>query len=150
MALAASTIRSATTSGCQFLNAAAEYPDPGHPVRAVIDHQRMWLSGMLRDLSTDLGHPDHAARMLVLLHDGAFQGAELDDATVVRVAAYGLAAARAEASFKTGHVLTVQACDMIARSYETKDRQSRTVVRSIVKVIATAMHEFPTTNPNYH
>lgn len=72
--------------GCQFLNAAAEYPDTAHPVRAIIDDQRTWLFGVLRDLSADLGHPDpdHAARVLVLLHDGAFQGAELDDATVVR------------------------------------------------------------------
>lgn len=72
--------------GCQFLNAAAEYPDPAHPVRAVIDDQRTWLFGVLRELSADLGHPDpdHAARVLVLLHDGAFQAAELDDAKAVR------------------------------------------------------------------
>jgi AcrR family transcriptional regulator len=72
--------------GCQFLNAAAEYPDRHHPVRAVIDDQRSWLSGVLRDLSADMGHPDpdHAARVLVLLHDGAFQAAELDNAKAVR------------------------------------------------------------------
>lgn len=72
--------------GCQFLNAAAEYPHRDHPVRAVIDDQRSWLFGVLRDLSTDIGHPDpdHAARTLVLLHDGAFQAAELDNAKVVR------------------------------------------------------------------
>ncbi|MEU2281585.1 TetR family transcriptional regulator [Streptomyces sp. NPDC013178] len=72
--------------GCQFLNAAAEYPDRAHPVRSVIDDQRTWLFEVLRDLSADLGHPDpdHAARVLVLLHDGAFQAAELDDAAVVR------------------------------------------------------------------
>jgi hypothetical protein len=40
----------------------------------------------LRELSADMGHPepDHAARVLVMLHDGAFQSAELDDATAVR------------------------------------------------------------------
>ncbi|NEA99614.1 TetR/AcrR family transcriptional regulator [Streptomyces sp. SID13726] len=72
--------------GCQFLNAAAEYPDRTHPVRAVIDDQRTWLFGVLRDLSAAIGHPepDHAARVLVMLHDGAFQSAELDDATAVR------------------------------------------------------------------
>jgi AcrR family transcriptional regulator len=72
--------------GCQFLNAAAEYPDRDHPVRSVIDDQRTWLFGVLRDLSADMGHPDpdHAARVLVLLHDGAFQAAELDDAKAVR------------------------------------------------------------------
>ncbi|MGW0036184.1 TetR/AcrR family transcriptional regulator [Gordonia sp. NPDC003376] len=72
--------------GCQFLNAAAEYPDRTHPVRAVIDDQRAWLSGVLRDLAADLGHPDpdYAARLLMLLHDGAFQSAELDGPTRVR------------------------------------------------------------------
>lgn len=72
--------------GCQFLNAAAEYPDRTHPVRAVIDDQRTWLFGVLRELAADMGHPepDHAARVLVMLHDGAFQSAELDDATAVR------------------------------------------------------------------
>lgn len=72
--------------GCQFLNAAAEYPDPRHPVRAVIDDQRRWLFETLRDLAAGLGHPDpdYAARVLVLLHDGAFQAAGLDDAGVVR------------------------------------------------------------------
>jgi AcrR family transcriptional regulator len=72
--------------GCQFLNAAAEYPDRTHPVRAVIDDQRTWLFGVLRELSVDIGHPDpdHAARLLVLLHDGAFQAAELGDAKVIR------------------------------------------------------------------
>lgn len=72
--------------GCQFLNAAAEYPDRDHPVRAVIDDQRQWLFGVLLHLSADLGHsdPDHAARTLVLLHDGAFQAAELDHATAIR------------------------------------------------------------------
>lgn len=70
--------------GCQFLNAAAEYPDRTHPVRAVIDDQRTWLFGVLRGLSAAMGHPDHAARVLVLLHDGAFQAAELDNAKAVR------------------------------------------------------------------
>ena len=72
--------------GCQFLNAAAEYPDRAHPVRAVIDDQRTWLFTVLRDLAADLDHPepDHAARVLVLLHDGAFQAAELDSAKAVR------------------------------------------------------------------
>jgi AcrR family transcriptional regulator len=72
--------------GCQFLNAAAEYPDRDHPVRAVIDDQRSWLFAVLRDLSADIGHgdPEHAARVLVLLHDGAFQAAELDNAKAIR------------------------------------------------------------------
>lgn len=76
--------------GCQFLNAAAEYPGRDHPVRAVIDGRRSWLFGVLRDLSADMGHPDpdHAARVLVLvlglLHGGAFPAAELDNVKAVR------------------------------------------------------------------
>src|SRR4051812_4365747 len=29
--------------GCAFINAAAEYPDPGHPVRRVVDTFRRWF-----------------------------------------------------------------------------------------------------------
>jgi len=72
--------------GCQFLNAAAEYPDPGHPVREVIDDHRKWFFEVLRADAAALGHPepDHAARVLVLLRDGALHGGELDDAETVR------------------------------------------------------------------
>ncbi|MEV6876198.1 helix-turn-helix domain-containing protein [Amycolatopsis sp. NPDC051128] len=72
--------------GCQFLNAAAEYPDPGHRVRQVIDDHRDWFFGVLREQAAALGHPDpdHAARVLVLLRDGALHGGELDDAETVR------------------------------------------------------------------
>ncbi|WP_410657137.1 TetR/AcrR family transcriptional regulator [Amycolatopsis sp. lyj-112] len=72
--------------GCQFLNAAAEYPDPAHKVRQVIDDHREWFFGVLRELAAELGHPDpeHAARVLVLLRDGALHGGNLDDAATVR------------------------------------------------------------------
>ncbi|MBE1577518.1 TetR/AcrR family transcriptional regulator [Amycolatopsis roodepoortensis] len=72
--------------GCQFLNAAAEYPEPTHHVRQVIDDHRDWFFGVLRDLARDAGHPDpeHAARTLVLLRDGALHGGNLDDAVTVR------------------------------------------------------------------
>ncbi|WP_199440447.1 TetR/AcrR family transcriptional regulator [Umezawaea beigongshangensis] len=72
--------------GCAFLNAAAEYPDPAHQVRVAIAEHRAWFSGVLRDLLAGAGHPepDHAARVLVLLRDGALQSGELDDPQVVR------------------------------------------------------------------
>ncbi|MGW4065677.1 TetR/AcrR family transcriptional regulator [Amycolatopsis sp. NPDC004747] len=72
--------------GCQFLNAAAEYPDPESRVRQVIDDHRQWFFGVLREQAAALGHPepDHAARVLVLLRDGALHGGELDDAGEVR------------------------------------------------------------------
>ncbi|MCR6484869.1 TetR/AcrR family transcriptional regulator [Amycolatopsis sp. OK19-0408] len=72
--------------GCQFLNAAAEYPDPEDKVRAVIEDHRKWFFEVLREDAAAAGHadPDHAARVLVLLRDGALHGGELDDAETVR------------------------------------------------------------------
>ncbi len=72
--------------GCQFLNAAAEYPDPDSRVRQVIDDHRQWFFEVLRGEAAALGHPEpsHAARVLVLLRDGALHGGELDDAETVR------------------------------------------------------------------
>ncbi|MEQ6898842.1 helix-turn-helix domain-containing protein [Microbacterium sp. KR10-403] len=66
--------------GCEFLNAAAEYPDPRNRVRGVIDEHRTWLHGVLADLTRRLGHPDpeYAARALILLVDGALQGGQFD------------------------------------------------------------------------
>src|SRR3954469_3809568 len=58
--------------GCAFINAAAEYPDPGHPVRHVIAVHRAWFHGVLRDLLAAGGHPDaeRTATMLTVLRDG--------------------------------------------------------------------------------
>lgn len=72
--------------GCQFLNAAAELPDPEHQAHRVIDEHRRWLFAMLHEQVTALGHPDpdHATRLLVLLHDGALLGGALDDGHAVR------------------------------------------------------------------
>ncbi len=66
--------------GCAFINAAAEYPDPAHPVRqAVITHRR-WFRGLLHELLVDAGHPDaeRTAGMLMLLRDGLIIGGDLD------------------------------------------------------------------------
>ncbi|MEU4253108.1 helix-turn-helix domain-containing protein [Amycolatopsis sp. NPDC026612] len=72
--------------GCQFLNAAAEYPDPENRVRQVIDDHRKWFFDVLREQAAALGHPDpdYAAHVLVLLRDGALHGGELDDPETVR------------------------------------------------------------------
>ncbi|MFJ7219029.1 TetR/AcrR family transcriptional regulator [Amycolatopsis sp. NPDC098790] len=72
--------------GCQFLNAAAEYPDPDSRVRQVIEDHRRWFFEVLRSEAAAAGHPEpsHAARVLVLLRDGALHGGELDDAETVR------------------------------------------------------------------
>jgi AcrR family transcriptional regulator len=77
-----------TYRGCPFVNAAAEYPDPAHPVRQTIDEHRRWARGVYRDLLVASGHPDpdRTADILVLLKDGLFVGFELDEAPNVRTA----------------------------------------------------------------
>ncbi|HCT77002.1 MAG TPA: TetR family transcriptional regulator [Micromonosporaceae bacterium] len=71
--------------GCAFINAAAEYPDPGHPVRGVIAEHRRWLHKRLKGILAEAGHPrpDEAATTLILLRDGAMVGGYLDDPAAV-------------------------------------------------------------------
>jgi AcrR family transcriptional regulator len=68
--------------GCAFINAAAEYPDPAHPVRQVVAAHRAWFHGVLRDLLAAARHPDadRTATMLVLLRDGLVIASGLDGA----------------------------------------------------------------------
>ncbi|WP_114423405.1 TetR/AcrR family transcriptional regulator [Nocardioides houyundeii] len=71
--------------GCAFLNAAAEYPDPAHPVhRAVIEH-RDWFLATVEELFAETGKPDAgpAARHFVMLRDGAMAAGCLADPQVV-------------------------------------------------------------------
>ncbi|WP_454050230.1 TetR/AcrR family transcriptional regulator [Cellulomonas sp. Marseille-Q8402] len=59
--------------GCPFINAAAEYADPQHPVRAVVAEHRLWMVATAAALLRDLGVADAeaAAEELVILRDGA-------------------------------------------------------------------------------
>jgi AcrR family transcriptional regulator len=72
--------------GCAFINAAAEYPDPAHPVRQVIAGHRRWFRELLMDLLTAAGHPDAepTAAMLAVLRDGLVVGSDLGDPAEVR------------------------------------------------------------------
>jgi AcrR family transcriptional regulator len=73
--------------GCPFLNAAAEYPDVAHPVRAVAERHREWLRAVAEELVTELGvvEPRSVALQLVLLRDGAMAtGAGVEPAEVGR------------------------------------------------------------------
>jgi AcrR family transcriptional regulator len=74
--------------GCQFINAAAEYPNGAHPVHVAVDDHRSWFQRTATDLADRLGHPDpaRAGEFLVLLHDGALVASELDDPGAVRAA----------------------------------------------------------------
>lgn len=88
--------------GCAFLNAAAEYPDPAHPVRDVVDAYRAWLRGEVVELVTALGVPaDRAAAVadeLQMLRDGAMVAGTLDGSpqrVAERLVAAGTAVVRA-------------------------------------------------------
>jgi AcrR family transcriptional regulator len=72
--------------GCPFINAAAEYPDPGSGVRAVVDAHRAWFHDSLERLLRAGGHPEpeRGARTLVQLRDGAMVGGYLGDPATAR------------------------------------------------------------------
>ena len=59
--------------GCAFINAAAEYPEAGHPVRLAVERHRSWLRGLAVELLGELGldDPGPAADQLLMLRDGA-------------------------------------------------------------------------------
>ncbi|MFI1990925.1 TetR/AcrR family transcriptional regulator [Actinoplanes sp. NPDC020271] len=67
--------------GCAFLNAAAEFPDAGHPVHQQIIAHRQWFLDTLTTLMTQVAEdsPDAAARHFVMLRDGAMAAGCLAD-----------------------------------------------------------------------
>ncbi|MCA0146956.1 TetR/AcrR family transcriptional regulator [Blastococcus sp. LR1] len=72
--------------GCPFINAAAEFPDPEHPVhRAVLAHRR-WLDETVRRAFAVAGHPapSDAARRFLMLRDGAMVAGYLADPRTAR------------------------------------------------------------------
>ncbi|SMH49015.1 transcriptional regulator, TetR family [Rathayibacter oskolensis] len=68
------------TRGCPFINAAAEYPDPGSAVRRDVTVHREWFRSTLESLlaAADVDEPAAAAAQLVLLRDAAMVGGYLD------------------------------------------------------------------------
>jgi AcrR family transcriptional regulator len=74
--------------GCAFINAAAEYPDPDHPVRQVIAEFRRWFRGLLEELLVAADHPDPRGTAVVLmtLRDGLNVVGDLDDPAEARPA----------------------------------------------------------------
>lgn len=60
--------------GCPFTNTAIEFPDPGHPGRAVVQAHRRELRRRLAELGRALGARDAAllADQLLLLMEGAY------------------------------------------------------------------------------
>jgi AcrR family transcriptional regulator len=76
--------------GCAFINAAAEYADPEHPVRRVVDAHRRWFKQTIQDLLDEMNVPDPAgvADQLVMLRDGAMVSGYLSDPSTVADALY--------------------------------------------------------------
>ncbi|WP_243074648.1 TetR/AcrR family transcriptional regulator [Microbacterium sp. SS28] len=66
--------------GCEFINTAAEYCDPEHPVRVVVDRHRAWVRDIMADALSDLGHPDPdgTAEVLFTLRTGAVVASSLE------------------------------------------------------------------------
>ncbi|MEI7056222.1 TetR/AcrR family transcriptional regulator [Nocardioides sp. CCNWLW239] len=67
--------------GCAFLNAAAEYPDPGHMVHQAVLEHRQWFLTAVTELFSRTGKPDSelAGRHFVMLRDGAMAAGCLTD-----------------------------------------------------------------------
>ena len=70
--------------GCPFINAAAEFPDAAHPVRAVVDAHRTWLLDLFAGIAADAGaDAADAGRALMMLRDGAMVTGYLGDPQTV-------------------------------------------------------------------
>ncbi|MCT2586899.1 TetR/AcrR family transcriptional regulator [Actinophytocola gossypii] len=82
----AQDIQSPGFRGCAFLNAAAEYPDPAHPVHQAVLAHRQWFLDTVTELLAETGEtaPEPAARHFVMLRDGAMAAGCLTDPAPVR------------------------------------------------------------------
>ncbi|CAL9357286.1 TetR/AcrR family transcriptional regulator [Streptomyces sp. enrichment culture] len=78
-------IRSDGFRGCAFLNAAAEYPDPAHPVHQAVLAHRQWFLETATELLAQAGctPPDAAGRHFVMLRDGAMAAGCLFDPALI-------------------------------------------------------------------
>ncbi|URN08634.1 TetR/AcrR family transcriptional regulator [Actinomadura madurae] len=78
-------IRSPGFRGCAFLNAAAEYPDPAHPIHQAVLAHRQWFLNTVTDLLAQVGDApaDLAGRHLVMLRDGAMAAGCLFDPKLI-------------------------------------------------------------------
>ena len=80
--------------GCPFINAAAEFADPDHAVRKVVDSHRAWFRSSLAELAASVGIDNPtAAEELMMLRDGAMVAGYLGNPE--KVAAALLAGSRA-------------------------------------------------------
>ena len=68
-----------TSRGCPFTNAATEFPEPGHPGRAVAAANKAKLRVRLRELAGATGarEPERLGDQLFLLMEGAYASAQI-------------------------------------------------------------------------
>jgi len=78
-------IRSQGFRGCAFLNAVAEYSDPGHPVHQAVLAHRQWFLETITELLAGVREEsaEPAARHFVMLRDGAMAEGCLFDPELV-------------------------------------------------------------------
>ncbi len=69
--------------GCEFINTAAEFCDPSHPARVVVDQHRSWVRDIMQAALEELGHPAPrpTAELLLMLRTGAVVAASLEGFT---------------------------------------------------------------------
>lgn len=65
--------------GCPFISTATEFPDLGHPSRAVCEANKQKLRDRLLGIASAAGapRPEHLADQLLLLVDGAFANSQV-------------------------------------------------------------------------
>jgi AcrR family transcriptional regulator len=66
--------------GCEFINTAAEYSDPEHPARIVVDRHRAWVRDIMAASLAELGHatPFATAEVLFTMRTGAIVASSLE------------------------------------------------------------------------
>ncbi len=81
LALIVARLQSPNFRGCLFLNAAAEHPDPTHPIRLLVSEHRDWYSTTIQTLLAQIGHPlpGEGADDFIVARDGAMCGGYAGD-----------------------------------------------------------------------
>jgi AcrR family transcriptional regulator len=66
--------------GCEFINAAAEFAEPGHPAHRLAVEQRRWITDFLAATLMEMGHrsPRETAEAMMMVRTGALIGASLE------------------------------------------------------------------------
>ncbi|RFC78539.1 TetR/AcrR family transcriptional regulator [Streptomyces sp. AcE210] len=78
-------IQSMGFRGCAFLNAAAEYPDPTHPIHQAVLAHRQWFLDTVTNLLAQIGDApaEAAGRHFAMLRDGAMAAGCLFDPKLI-------------------------------------------------------------------